>query len=308
MDAFTDKQLHCRLFNADVIAGAVAQGVVVVSLANLHCIMLGETQLILELVLHILALSPQGMLLKSSLRNDTETTSLRPALDGPNLALYKPVLASSFRSATEYAAKAVDGDGASQWASSPLSSQWLWVDLLGHHDVRVVSITWGEASEAMLQTSFNAIDWTDVANLSPLSPSDQTITEFNPPVPAQWVRVMCQEACAIMELGVHGHVPHVPHVPRANLALWHPVLGSSQSGFEHVSHMVDGIEESQWLSDVEAEPWAWVDLLGPHVVEEVEVLWGEEYAEQYALQTSFTGLDWLTVATDTGGKAQECEP
>ena len=37
MDAFTDKQLHCRLFNADVIAGAVAQGVVVVSLANLHC-------------------------------------------------------------------------------------------------------------------------------------------------------------------------------------------------------------------------------------------------------------------------------
>ena len=31
--------------------------------------MLGETQLILELVLHILALSPQGMLLKSSLRN-----------------------------------------------------------------------------------------------------------------------------------------------------------------------------------------------------------------------------------------------
>ena len=56
-------------------------------------------------------------------------------------AFQKPVLSSSFRSATEHAYKAVDGDLESQWASVSLNDQWiqwLWVDLLGLYAVNRV--------------------------------------------------------------------------------------------------------------------------------------------------------------------------
>ena len=59
-------------------------------------------------------------------------------------AFRKPVLSSSFRSATEHAWKAVDGDAESQWASVDSTDQWLWVDLLGLYAVNRVVILFGD--------------------------------------------------------------------------------------------------------------------------------------------------------------------
>ena len=62
-------------------------------------------------------------------------------------AFQKPVLSSSFRSATEHAYKAVDGDLESQWASVPLNDQWLWVDLLGLYAVKRVVLLFGDVPQ-----------------------------------------------------------------------------------------------------------------------------------------------------------------
>ncbi|CAE7857965.1 ACF2, partial [Symbiodinium necroappetens] len=219
-----------------------------------------------------------------------ETSTSTPAR--PNLALYKPVLASSFRSATEYAAQAVDGNLQSQWASAPQSLQWLWVDLLGVYEVAAVAISWGEESEAVLQASLNGLEWKDVSDVATGSDS----TDFNPPIEAQWLRVVCQESCSVRELVVFGDRP------RLNLALWRPTLASSHAGFEHVSRIVDGLEETQWISGSESQPWAWVDLLGLYTISEIEVLWGVAYAAHYELQTSRSGVDWATAATEAGAE------
>ncbi|CAJ1381997.1 unnamed protein product [Effrenium voratum] len=233
---------------------------------------------------------------------------------GPNLALTKPVLASSFRSPTEFAFRAVDGDSGTQWASAG-SDQWLWVDLLGLHEVHRVVVAWGsEYAELVIQTAPDGIVWTDAATAA--RQPGLVATEFQPPIQTQWVRVLCRTSCSIRELSIHGGAPSTttptaPTVPTTsgqtpvssgvNLALAHPVLSSSQrSAEEHVSKLVDGSESSEWASAVgEAAPWVWVDLLGVFSIAEVAVHFGDG-AAQYTVETSATGEKWTAVAMDQG--------
>ena len=60
------------------------------------------------------------------------------------------MLSSSFRSATEHAYKAVDGDLESQWASVALNDQWLWVDLLGLYAVKRVVVLFGDVPQQLV--------------------------------------------------------------------------------------------------------------------------------------------------------------
>ena len=272
---------------------------------------------------------------------------------GPNLAFTKPVLASSFRSPTEHAYKAVDGVAESQWASAALENQWLWVDLLGVYAVGQVVVVWGDNyGDYILQTAPDGIRWTDVATASGAPGAVGTV--FDPPISAQWVRVLCQSACSIRELRVQGGAPgaattttpiatteatsttapepatsstlapvttagtspattsgnagtsSTQGTPKVNLALNRPVLSSSQRlAAEHVSRMVDGSQGSQWASaNGDTTPWAWVDLLGVRNVGEVVVRWGDVYAQEYDLQTSRNGVEWTTVATESGQGGQ----
>lgn len=253
---------------------------------------------------------------------------------GPNLAFQKPVLSSSFRSAMEHAYKAVDGDLDSQWASVAMNDQWLWVDLLGLYAVNRIVLLFGDVPQQfVLQTAPDGIKWTDLATVNG---ADGFIsTEFSPPALTQWIRVVCQTACSIRELTIHGDVPGAstapttsstlspttpavsstqevtgtsssPHttssgstgtVNRVNLAQQRPVLASSQQLPDgHVSRMTDGLLNTQWASAVgDAQPWAWVDLLGLYTVAEVAVHWAADAAE-YEIQTSLNGVQWTPIS------------
>lgn len=57
---------------------------------------------------------------------------------GENVALNKPVLASSSVLPNEYASRAVDGVASTQW-SSGAGDQWIWVDLLGKYTLNHVA-------------------------------------------------------------------------------------------------------------------------------------------------------------------------
>jgi len=66
---------------------------------------------------------------------------------GENVALNKPVLASSSVLPNEYASRAVDGVASTQW-SSGAGDQWIWVDLLGKY-------TLNHVAHALQKTSFS---------------------------------------------------------------------------------------------------------------------------------------------------------
>ncbi len=85
---------------------------------------------------------------------------------GPNLALNRPVTASSIEGAGFEAAKAVDGNATTRWASvdpAP-SAQWIYVDLGATTAIGQVILKWeaAYATSYQVQTSDDAVNWTPI--------------------------------------------------------------------------------------------------------------------------------------------------
>ncbi|CAE7196444.1 unnamed protein product [Symbiodinium necroappetens] len=139
----------------------------------------------------------------------TSTTTTTP-FDGLNLAQGKPVLASSFRSPTEHAYRAVDGMLETHWASALAPEQWIWVDLLGAYDLTSVLVLWGSdfPGQYSIQTAPNGIDWTTAAVETGMAGAVRTT--FPEQVTGQWIRILCHSntGCgSIDELRIFGADP-----------------------------------------------------------------------------------------------------
>ncbi|MDO7874212.1 family 16 glycosylhydrolase [Hymenobacter sp. ASUV-10] len=87
---------------------------------------------------------------------------------GPNLALRKPVVASSIEDPSLPAALAVDGSSTTRWASAFTDNEWLYVDLQNTYDLTNVVLRWeaAHASSYAVQTSPDASIWTTRYNTS----------------------------------------------------------------------------------------------------------------------------------------------
>lgn len=84
-----------------------------------------------------------------------------------NLALNKPVTASSQYNTTWKAANAVDGNTSTRWDSiegSNVDPQWIYVDLQATYNITHVKITWEAAygKAYQIQTSPDATTWTTI--------------------------------------------------------------------------------------------------------------------------------------------------
>jgi hypothetical protein len=91
-----------------------------------------------------------------------------PAVAGTNIALDRPVTASSYQPTgpvgPQLPAYAVDGDHGTRWASEWVGTAWLQVDLGSVQPFHTVLLAW-EAAYArsyQVQTSANGTDWTTV--------------------------------------------------------------------------------------------------------------------------------------------------
>ncbi|HEX2533017.1 MAG TPA: discoidin domain-containing protein, partial [Chitinophagaceae bacterium] len=95
------------------------------------------------------------------------TVSAAPT-GGPNLALLKPVTASSIENGTTPAAAAVDGNGGTRWSSAFSDPQWIYVDLGNRYDIGQVKLTWEGAygRNYLLQVSDDAAQWTSVKTVT----------------------------------------------------------------------------------------------------------------------------------------------
>eukprot|EP00438_Fugacium_kawagutii_P008138 Skav234379 [mRNA] locus=scaffold2071:225188:236822:- [translate_table: standard] len=119
-----------------------------------------------------------------------------------NVALNKPVLASSFVSPGNFASRAVDGLTETPWQSAASGNQWIWVDLLGRHTLDHVKLLWGSQlpSSFVLEISPNAVDWSAASASQDASGGAQQLAMDG--VVTQWLRVHCTGGCSLQELQV----------------------------------------------------------------------------------------------------------
>jgi hypothetical protein len=110
---------------------------------------------------------------------------------GGNLALGKPVVASSVDSPDDQASYAVDGDTSSRWSSWYSDPQWIYVDLGATYAVDQVVLNWHEAAYGSgydIQVSDDAQNWVTVFAESN---GDGGIDDISfAPVSARYVRLL----------------------------------------------------------------------------------------------------------------------
>src|SRR5262249_2274198 len=82
-----------------------------------------------------------------------------------DLALNRPVFASSVENGTLPAGNAVDGNGATRWSSQFSDSQWIYVDLGATYNITDVKLNWEQAAgkDYQIQVSADATSWTTIA-------------------------------------------------------------------------------------------------------------------------------------------------
>jgi hypothetical protein len=86
-----------------------------------------------------------------------------------NLALNKPVYASTTANATNLAKNAVDGDSTTtRWESNQADPQWIYVDLGNSYVINRVKIIWegAYAKDYKVQVSNDAVAWTDIKTVT----------------------------------------------------------------------------------------------------------------------------------------------
>lgn len=95
-------------------------------------------------------------------------TSLFKVYDTPpeNLALRKPVIASSSEGVGLEGSKAVDGNYGTRWSSMFSDPQWLLIDLGTVQDFNQIRLYWETAygKEYKIQISDNGLSWTDIVH------------------------------------------------------------------------------------------------------------------------------------------------
>ncbi|MCA2211760.1 serine/threonine protein kinase [Jidongwangia harbinensis] len=127
-------------------------------------------------------------------------TSRKPVKDtvpanpsGRNLALGRPVTASSTEGSAWSAARAVDGDPQSRWGSAWSDVQWLRIDLGTRRQITEIVLRWEHAHAVAyrVEVSADGTDWTSVYRTSTGEGGDVTVRTDG--VPGRYVRMSATE-------------------------------------------------------------------------------------------------------------------
>jgi len=98
----------------------------------------------------------------------TATITVTGGSTAANLALKKPVRASSIENGGTPAVNAVDGDGGTRWSSAATDAQWLRVDLGATYAVNRVKLTWENAygKDYAVEISADTVNWTTLKTVT----------------------------------------------------------------------------------------------------------------------------------------------
>ncbi|QNU66064.1 discoidin domain-containing protein [Ruminiclostridium herbifermentans] len=130
-------------------------------------------------------------------------------LPAGNLALNKPVKASSVESALYSGSNITDGDKGTRWASSVSDNNWVYVDLGKKTEINKLIIVWeaAYATQYKIQVSDDETTWTDLFTQYNGTGKTETISLNGS---GRYLRIYCSQRYkydwpfSIFEIGVYG--------------------------------------------------------------------------------------------------------
>lgn len=217
-----------------------------------------------------------------------------------NLALNRPVTASSIDNTNDAAAYAVDGNFSTRWSSAYSDPQWIYVDLGSTQNISQVRLYWQDVSaygkSYQIQVSGDASNWTTVYSTTNGMGNLEAIN-FAPSW-ARYVRMYGTQrgtiwGYSLYEFQVYG---------TPNVALNSPVAVSSiDNNSDLGQYAVDGNLSTRWSSAYSDPQWITVDLGGIFDVNEFVLNWETAYGKAYQIEVSADSFNWTTVYSETNG-------
>lgn len=215
-----------------------------------------------------------------------------------NLALGKPVKASSIEKGLASLAPvyAVDGDSETRWSSEFSDHQWITVDLEATYQLTGINLHWQNSysKDYDIQVSVDGENWETV--YSQVN-SDGGLDHHALGAQARYVRVEGYRRAtrwghSLWELEVHGH-PIVGPIALNKTAQ----ASSIEKGDPRfvAEHAVDGDPNTRWSSEFSDHQWIAVDLGESHQITSLKLHWQNSYSTDYEVQTSYDGTTWTTI-------------
>lgn len=224
-----------------------------------------------------------------------------------NLALNRPIAASSEPYVGYGASKAVDGDPNTRWSSLKADMQWIYVDLGARKTINKAVLNWEEnryAKEYIIQISDDALNWDTIFMQQPSSGGIEMLTGFfgtGRYVKMQGIgRINPNDLISVREFEIYEAPPNCSSPTSSNLALNRPIVASSEN-YPHVgleaNNLVDGFH-TRWSSAKTNGEWFYIDLGTMKKVSQIVLVWEDYYyGVDYDIQTSSDTKDWKTIFT-----------
>jgi hypothetical protein len=231
-----------------------------------------------------------------------------------NLALNRPVTASSAENAGTAATAAVDGNTGTRWSSAFSDPQWIRVDLGATQSIGRVVLRWeGAYGRAyQIQVSNDGATWT---NLFSTTTGDGGVDDLSVSGSGRYVRMYGTQRAtgygySLWEFEVYPGAATPTATPTtapatcgtANAALTRPATTSStENAGTPAPAAVDGNTGTRWSSAASDPQWLQIDLGSTQTVCRVVLRWEAAYGRAYQIQVSNDGTTWTNLFSTTTG-------
>jgi beta-galactosidase len=242
----------------------------------------------------------------SSSRSSSSSSSVASSVvSGTNVALNKMAVASTTEAAGMEAAKAVDGNSVSRWASQATDAQWIYVDLGSTYNINRVVLNWEAAygKAYQIQVSADATNWTQIYTTATGVGGRETL---NITGTGRYVRMFgitrgTGYGYSLYDFEVYG----TPVNQSVNLALRKPASASTSEGAGLApQYALDGDSNTRWASQWLDNQWIYVDLGSVQSFSRVILSWEGAYASAYKIQVSNDATNWTDLYSTTIGNGE----
>ncbi|WP_219721950.1 chitosanase [Microbacterium aurantiacum] len=241
---------------------------------------------------------------------------------GTLISKNRPATASTVEAAGHEAAKAVDGDASTRWASTEgVDNQWVRVDLGAGAKIDKVVLKWeaAYASKYRIETSNDGTTWTVLKTEAAGNGGTDEHAALNGT--GRYLRIFgtargTAYGYSLFEVEAYGTAggttptptptPTPTQTPNPADVLISKSKTTTTSSVEAAGHegakAVDGDATTRWASIEGVDPqWISVDLGTGAKVNKVVLKWEAAYAKNYTIDISNDGTTWSTLKTESAG-------
>jgi beta-glucosidase len=256
------------------------------------------------------------------------TNSVETVCGTADVALNRPVTASSQRSAAypPSAATAGDsgdsGDSGSAWSSAALGGpQWLTVNLGADQQICAVGLDWGAAyaTAYRIQVSTDDAHWATIYSTTASTGGDQSLRVSGSGEYLRMYATAGADPAGYSLAGLHVYATtdgstlsdaaakpaasgSTTYCGMADEALNQPTTASSDQTTAYTpGAATDGNLGTRWSSAASDPQWLEVDLGSTQSICGVTLDWEAAYASGFQIQTSTDNVNWTTIYSTTTG-------